>query len=226
VATERTPDLRLFFDILLTLDRIGAPYMIIGGFAAAIYGNNRTTYDIDIVVDLSERHIQALAAAYPAPRYYADPEQMRNSIRMGISFNIIDGKLGDKADLSPLTRDSRYRAAFKNRIRQPIDLPDGAPFDAWCARPEDVIIGKLMAWEEGRSSKHEIDIYGMMLAHYMRVLLNTGATFDEGYVTAQAKRLGEDVFEFWTAINEAARQEINRSRPTNAPAAPDQPDQL
>jgi hypothetical protein len=213
VATERTPDLRLFFDILQTLDRINAPYMIIGGFAAAIYGNNRTTYDIDIVVDLNERHIQALVAAYPAPRYYADPEQMRSSIRMGISFNIIDGKLGDKADLSPLTRDSRYRAAFKNRVRQTIDLPDGTPFDAWCARPEDVIVGKLMAWEEGRSNKHEIDIYGMMLAHYMRVLLHTGALFDEGYVTAKAKRLGEDVLEFWTAINEAARAEIERHRP-------------
>jgi hypothetical protein len=212
VATERTLDLGLFFDILQTLDRINAPYMIIGGFAAAIYGNNRTTYDIDIVVDLNERHVQALVAAYPAPRYYADPEQMRSSIRMGISFSIIDGRLGDKADLSPLTRDSRYRAAFKNRVRQTIDLPDGSPFDAWCARPEDVIVGKLMAWQEGRSNKHEIDIYGMMLAHYMRVLLQTGASFEEGYVTAQAKRLGEDVFEFWTAINEAARAEIERHR--------------
>ena len=52
----------------------------------------------------------------------------------------------------------------------------------------------------------------MMLAHYMRVLLHTGDPFDGGYVTAQAKRLGEDVFEFWTAINEAARAEIERHR--------------
>jgi hypothetical protein len=212
VATERTPDLRLFFDILQTLDRIHAPYMIIGGFAAAIYGNTRTTYDIDIVVDLRERHIQALAAAYPAPRYYADPVQMRDSIRRGISFNIIDGKLGDKADLSPLTRDSRYRTAFQRRVRQTIELPDGTPFEALCARPEDVIVGKVMAWAEGRSAKHEIDIYGMMLAHYMRVLLNAGAEFDKGYVSAQAKRLGDDVFEFWSAIDEAARDEIDRHR--------------
>ncbi len=212
MATERTPDLRLFFDILQTLDGINAPYMIIGGFAAAIYGNTRTTYDIDIVVDLGERHIQALAAAYPFPRYYADPAQMRDSIRRGISFNIIDGKTGDKADLSPLTRDSRYRLAFQHRIRQTIELPDGTPFDVWCARPEDVIVGKLMAWEEGRSHKHEIDIYGMMLAHYARVILGRGASFDEGYVTAHAKRLGEDVFDFWTSINEAARKEIRRGR--------------
>jgi Nucleotidyl transferase AbiEii toxin, Type IV TA system len=213
VATERTPDLRLYFDILQTLDRINAPYMIIGGFAAAIYGNDRTTYDIDIVVDLKERHVQALAAAYPAPRCYTDPAQMRDSLRRGISFNIIDGKLGDKVDLSPLTRDSRYRAAFQHRVRQTIDLPDGAPFEAWCARPEDVIVGKLMAWAEGRSSKHEIDIYGMMLAHYMKVLLSTGAPFDEGHVSAQAKRLGDDVFEFWSAINEAARDEVERHHP-------------
>ena len=133
MATERTPDLRLFFDILQTLNRINAPYMIIGDFAAAIYGNNRTTYDI--VVDLKERHVQELAAAYPAPRYYADPEQMRNSIRLRISFNIIDGKLGDKVDLSPLTRDSRYRTAFRQRVRQTIDLLDGTPFEPGVRAP-------------------------------------------------------------------------------------------
>ena len=102
------PDLTLFLDIAHTLERIGAPYMIIGGFAATMYGITRTTFDIDIVVDLKETHIQALTAAYPPPRYYADPEQMRSSIRMGISFNIIDGKRGEKADLSPLTRDSSF----------------------------------------------------------------------------------------------------------------------
>jgi hypothetical protein len=104
VPNADRPDLALFLDIVLTLERIGAPYMIIGGFAATMYGITRTTFDIDIVVDLKEAHIQALAAAYPPPRYYADPEQMRSSIRMGISFNIIDGKRGEKADLSPLTK--------------------------------------------------------------------------------------------------------------------------
>jgi hypothetical protein len=220
MPNERTPDFRLFFDILQTLDRIQAPYMIIGAFAAAIYGNTRTTYDIDIVADLNEQHIQALAAAYPSPRYYADPEQMRNAIQMGISFNIIDGKMGEKADMTPLTRDSRYRLAFKHRVRRTIDLPDDTPFEAWCARPEDVIVGKLMAWEEGRSHKHEIDIYGMMLARYLRDALGQGASFDEGYVAAQAKRLGEDVFEFWATIDEAARQEIDRSHPPVAPTVP------
>lgn len=59
-----TPDLTLFLDIVHTLERIGAPYMIIGGFAATMYGITRTTFDIDIVVDLKETHIQALAAVH------------------------------------------------------------------------------------------------------------------------------------------------------------------
>ena len=46
-----------YFDVLQTLEEIGAPYMIIGGFAAAAYGSTRVTYDIDIVVDLKEAHI-------------------------------------------------------------------------------------------------------------------------------------------------------------------------
>jgi hypothetical protein len=73
------PDLSLFLDILRTLERMGAPYMIIGGFAATMYGITRTTFDIDIVVDLQGKHIRALAEAYPSPRYYADPGQMRTS---------------------------------------------------------------------------------------------------------------------------------------------------
>ena len=74
MTSNVSPNFNLFFAILQTLEAIQAPYMIIGAFAATLYGTTRTTYDIDIIVDLSEEHIEALAAAYPPPRYYADPE--------------------------------------------------------------------------------------------------------------------------------------------------------
>lgn len=100
MTSNASPNFNLFFAILQTLEAIQAPYMIIGAFAATLYGAPRTTYDIDIMVDLSEEHIAALAAAYPPPRYYADPEQMRSSIHWGIMFNIIDTSRGEKADLA------------------------------------------------------------------------------------------------------------------------------
>jgi hypothetical protein len=212
VANEQRPDLGLFLNILQTLENIKAPYMIIGAFAATVYGTTRVTYDIDIVVKLEEKHIQALTAAYPPPRYYADPVQMRDSIEMGIMFNIIDTDRGEKADLVPLTMDSRYHLAFQRRIRQTVEVPGSVPFEVWCARPEDVIVGKLMAWAEGRSRKHETDIFEMMVFHYLEIDLSPSATFEESYVDAQAKELGQEVDEFWKTVKQTAREEATQAK--------------
>lgn len=178
--------------------------MVIGAFAGAVYGITRITYDIDIVVDLDEEHIEALVAVYPPPRYCADPVQMRDSIRMGIMFNIIDTTRGEKADLVPLTMASRYRKAFGRRVRQTVEIPGVEPLAIWCARPEDVIVGKLMAWGEGRSRKHETDIYEMMVFHYLGADSALIVKLDEAYVDAQARTLGEDVAELWEAVKAAA----------------------
>lgn len=200
------PDFSHFLDILRTLETIRAPYMIIGAFAATVYGITRTTYDIDIVVDLTEAHIQALAATYPLPRYYADPDQMRDSIQKGIMFNIIDISRGEKADLVPLSMEPRYQQAFGRRVRQTVELPGLIPFEVWCARPEDVIIGKLMAWAEGRSRRHETDIYEMMIFHYLQLDPPLTAGFDERLIAEQAQALGPEVAELWQLIRASAQQ--------------------
>jgi len=212
VSNERLPSesLSLFLDILHTLEAIGAPYVVIGAFAATVYGISRVTYDIDIVVDLDDAHIEALVAAYPPPRYYADPVQMRDSIRMGIMFNIIDTDRGERADLVPLTMDPRYRQVLQRRVRQTVEVPGSELLNVWCARPEDVIVGKLMAWAEGRSRKHESDIYEMMVFHYLGVDPALSADFDEAYVDVQARVLGADVVALWEAVKDAARQKKER----------------
>lgn len=208
MSNASPPDLTLFLDILLKLESLEIPYVIIGGFAATMYGITRATYDIDIIVNMEEEHIQALAAAYPLPRYYADPYQMGNAMEIGSSFNIIDTTLGEKADLFPLSADLRYQSAFDNRVRRTVDLPAMEPFSVWAARPEDVIVGKLMAWQEGRSERHTSDIYEIMLLHY----LDSGhdLDFDEAYVDRRATELGEEVREEWEQTKELARKEAKR----------------
>ena len=184
--------------------------MIIGAFAGAVYGVTRTTYDIDIVVDLHEEHIGALAEAYAPPRYYADPRQMRDSIRLGFVFKLIDTSRGEKADLIPITMVARYREAIGRRVRKQIEIPGCPPSEVWCARPEDVIVGKLLAWAEGRSRKHETDIYEMMVFHYLGLDPVTSADFDELLVDTEAKTLGAEVSAFWERAKAAARGEAGR----------------
>jgi len=216
VLTGRAPDLSLFLNILQILEAIEVPYMVIGAFAASLYGVTRTTYDIDILVKLDEAHIVALTAAFPPPRYYTDPVQMRDSVRMGIMFNIIDTDRGEKADLVPLTMDSRYRQAFQRRVRQTIEMSDVEPLMIWCARPEDVIVGKLMAWAEGHSRKHETDIYEMMVFYYLTLDPALSADMDPVYIDVRARELGQEVMELWKVIKQAARQEANRGRSAHA----------
>lgn len=206
--TDKSQPSRLFVDILQTLEAIDAPYVIIGAFAATAYGITRTTYDIDFIVELSEQHIQALAARYPGPRYYADPDQMRDSIRLGMMFNIIDSNYGEKADLVPVTMHPRYSLVLANRVRHRVELPGEEPFEAWYASIEDVIIGKLMAWTEGRSRKHETDIYEMLVFSYMD--LDPSIPFNQQLVDIEAEKLGQDTTAFWMAVKKSAQQEADR----------------
>lgn len=101
--------------------------------------------------------------------------------------------------------------AFGHRLRQRVELPGVEPFEIWCARPEDIILGKLMAWAEGRSRKHETDIYEMMVFHYLGADLEQSAAFDEAYVDAQAGTLGDEVAGLWQTIKDAARRGADQS---------------
>ncbi len=191
----------LYFDILRTFERLGVPYVIIGAFAGQAYGVTRLTVDVDIVVDLNEEHIQALASAYPLPRFYADPQQMRDSIRLGILFNIIDSSEGRKVDLIPLTMKPGYEFALRNRLRRQVATKES--FEAWFARPEDVVVGKLMAWKEGRSFKHEQDIRDILVAARSGEDLELPTLFDFDYVERWTKQLGSQVQDLWQRLRAA-----------------------
>jgi hypothetical protein len=190
VPKTSNPELNFFLNVLLKLENLEIPYAIIGGFAATMYGITRTTFDIDIVVNLEEKHIEALSEAYPPPRFYADHHQMRKALEIGSSFNIIDSSRGEKVDLFPLSMDIRYQPAFNNRIRRVVDLPGMEPFAVWAARPEDVIVGKLMAWEEGRSDRHTADIFEMMVFHYLGG--DASLDFDHQYIGERAQTISQE----------------------------------
>jgi hypothetical protein len=72
--------LDFYIRVTKALDDIGAPYMIVGAFGGTIFGITRATNDVDIIVDLHDKDFEALSQKFPLPRYYADPEMIRNSV--------------------------------------------------------------------------------------------------------------------------------------------------
>lgn len=196
------PDFQLYFEVLQTLEQLQAPYVIIGAFAGTAYGITRVTLDVDIVVDLNEIHIQSLAAAFPPPRFYADPDQMRDSIRLGILFNIIDSSRARKVDLIPLSMKPGYDFALIRRVRREIMAAPEQTFQAWFATPEDVIVGKLMAWQEGQSFKHEADIRDILTAVKLGDDIELSTSFDMAYIDRWAASLGQDVGQFWHSLRQ------------------------
>jgi len=196
------PDFQLYFEVLQTLEQLQAPYVIIGAFAGTVYGITRVTLDVDIVVDLNEIHIQSLAAAFPPPRFYADPDQMRDSIRLGILFNIIDSSHARKVDLIPLSMKPGYDFALIRRVRREIMAAPEQTFQAWFATPEDVIVGKLMAWREGQSFKHEADIRDILTAVKLGDDTELSTSFDMAYIDRWAANLGQVVEQFWFSLKQ------------------------
>lgn len=199
--------LDFYIRVAKALDEIGAPYMIVGAFGGTIFGITRATNDIDIIVDLREKDFEALSQKFPLPRYYADPEMIKNSVEIGIMFNIIDSSEGYKADLVPLKREPDYQLAFDRRIRETFTDENDKPFEAWVAQPTDIIIGKLQAWNEGRSDKHPKDVFAILffcLSGYSDHKIN----LDE--ITKEAARLGQETLEMWNKTLARAKEEIEK----------------
>ena len=199
--------LDFYIRVVKALDDIGAPYMIVGAFGGTIFGITRATHDIDIIVDLRETDFEALSQKFPLPRYYAGPEMIKNSVEMGIMFNIIDSSEGYKADFVPLKREPEYQLAFDRRIRETFTDENDESFEAWVAQPTDIIIGKLQAWNEGRSNKHPDDIFAILF-FCLRGFSSYQVYLDE--VAKESARLGPETLDMWNKTLARAKEEIEK----------------
>jgi hypothetical protein len=196
-----------YFRVVKALDEIGAPYMIVGAYGGSVFGIARSTNEIDMLVDLQEKDCYAISERFPLPCYYADPEMIKNSIDMGIMFNLIDTEEGARADLVPLKREPEYQLAFNRRVKETFQSPTGESFEAWVAQPTDIIIGKLRAWDEGRSDKHPKDIYAI-LYFCLRGYSGYDVNLDE--VTKEAARIGHETLDMWNKTLARVRNEIEK----------------
>jgi hypothetical protein len=126
------------------LDAMDILHTIGGSIASSFAGEPRSTVDIDIVVALEERHVEALVAALSA-EFYVDADALRRAIRTHSSANLIHRNTQLKVDLfvaggTPLD-------AIQLARRLPVDLGDGRCLHVH--PPEDILLQKLRWYRRG-----------------------------------------------------------------------------
>lgn len=175
-----------------TLDSLRLHYMIVGSHASIYYGEPRFTQDVDIVVELGPSALPRFLERFLPTEFYVSADAARDALAEHGQFNIIHGESGVKIDVF-IGKDTEYdRLRFERRRRLPL-VPGQ---DAYFARPEDVILYKLLYFRDGGSDRHLRDIAG--------VLAVSGADLDVEYIADWARRLG--VVELWDAARRRDRE--------------------
>ncbi|MBI4591674.1 MAG: hypothetical protein HY725_22840 [Candidatus Rokubacteria bacterium] len=174
-----------------TLEALGVEYMVSGSQASIYYGEPRMTQDIDIVADMTLSHLPGLLERFALPEFYLSEEAAREAIVARGQFNIIHSPTGLKIDVVVRKDTPYHRGEFERRRREPL-LPGRT---AYFARPEDVILNKLLYFQQGGSERHLRDIAGML-----RV---SEAEIDMRYIDEWARRLGVDGI--WQVVRERGK---------------------
>lgn len=140
-----------------TLDRAGIEYMITGSIVTSLQGEPRSTHDIDVVVEISAVDVPLLIAAFPRPKFYVDEGAIREAIRLGGTFNVIETEEGDKVDFWMLHGDSFDRSRFGRKYQERV-----FGVNMTISSPEDTILAKLR-WANlsGGSERHVRDALGV-----------------------------------------------------------------
>lgn len=169
--------------VIETLERLGLPYIIGGSVASSIYGEARSTRDVDVSVVLPLEQVGAFVQAFQSLGYYVFADVIIDAIIAHQPFNIIDAQSGYKADIfvvDPQHPTPLEQQALQRCRRQVYDETSGA--QAVFYSPEDVIVYKLKYYLEGRMPKHLRDIGAILIVQ--------GEALDYDYIVEWAERIG------------------------------------
>jgi len=133
------------------LEATGSLYVVTGSVASNFWGIPRLTHDVDVVVVLSLNQVSQVTAAFSSDRYYVSESAIREAVRDGRMFNVIDSRTGDKADLWVASGNAFNQDMLQRRRR--VDLLPGV--SAFVGSPEDVLLHKLV-WHTITPSERQL----------------------------------------------------------------------
>ncbi len=165
--------------VVSALDVCGIPYMIVGSFAASMYGISRSTHDMDIVVALQSDDVEKLADAL-GEKFYMDEVSAQEAILKADMFNILHYDSNLKVDFFILRNDALSRTQFERRV-----TVKAWGIEACIESPEDTILSKLL-WNKITPSERQLDDARGMIKEMREAL-------DYGYLHHWASEAGIEV---------------------------------
>jgi hypothetical protein len=170
----------LLAEIVKILGGLKIPYAITGGFAVSVWGRPRSTNDIDIIVEMTEKNIKPLVnkITFLKKDIYADEDMVRDALEQKSEFNFIDPDMGVKVDFFVLADNVYNKLKIKRAILQDVF----GVVKAYFVSPEDLILSKLLWSKESSSWKQREDV--------KTVLNNSKLKLDFKYINKWSEKQG------------------------------------
>jgi hypothetical protein len=170
-------------DFIEKMDDLGIEYMVTGSYAMSAYGEIRMTRDVDIVVQMAEKHLKPFIERFK-DEYYVSEDSIRRALNRGSMFNIVSQVHGGKIDCIIRNDTDFARASFARRYKENV-----AGIEFWITTREDLIIAKL-DWAKDSHSEMQIrDVANL-----------TDAEYDSAYVSGWLDKLG--LREIWDEVGQ------------------------
>lgn len=146
------------------LEAIEVPYFIGGSTASIVYGEMRTTRDVDVVIHVRGRRARELVDAF-RDGFYVDEVAVERAMETGDCFNVIHELHFFQVDIFTPPESPRLDEQFQRRRAVRLEFLD-PPRRVWLASPEDVILSKLEWYRAGAesSSLQYRDVLGILKA--------------------------------------------------------------
>ena len=159
----------------------GIRYFLGGSVASALYGEARSTRDIDLVATMLPAQVEAFVRALGSA-FYADAAAIGAAVAARGSFNVIHLETMVKVDVFVFKGDAFGRSQFARRRAKRLSPEHPATLDV--ASPEDTVLAKLDWYRKGDcvSDRQWNDVLG--------VLKVQGPTLDRRYLDEWARELG------------------------------------
>jgi hypothetical protein len=168
-------------DAAALFERLGVRYVLSGGVATIVYGEPRSTLDVDFAVHMDAEQARRLLAL-AGDDFLVSPDSAAEAARSSSMFTMVHTASFVKIDVHVVPRSGIYKEEIERGRWQRLG-PDH-PDDIRIVTPEDLVLQKLRWYLEagGVSEKQWRDVLGILKAR--------GHSLDFEYVRKWAPVLG------------------------------------